>query len=74
MFECTYRNVNGKLVRGGMAHDSPSHARRGVYVTRGACAGTSTAPSDPAPRHDRGPCRWPAPVYPWRLWHTWRDR
>jgi hypothetical protein len=34
MFEMTYRTADGRLTRGGMAFDSPSHAHAGVYVTR----------------------------------------
>jgi hypothetical protein len=33
MFEMTYTTTDGRRVRGGMAFDSPSHARHGVYVT-----------------------------------------
>jgi hypothetical protein len=34
-FETTYRTLDGRVVRGGLAFDSPSHSRAGVLVTRG---------------------------------------
>ena len=37
-FETTYRTVDGRLTRGGMAFDSPSHSRAGTFVTKGGSA------------------------------------
>jgi hypothetical protein len=34
MFEMTYSTPDGRRVRGGMAFDSPSHARNGVFMSR----------------------------------------
>ena len=34
-FETTYRTVDGRVVKGGLAFDLPRHAKHGVLVTRG---------------------------------------
>src|SRR5262249_18389993 len=35
MFETTYSTADGRRMRGGMAFDSLSHARNGVFMTKG---------------------------------------